>query len=163
MTRRVFFSFHYKPDAWRVAQVRSIGSIEGNTPANDNDWETVISQSEASIKNWIANQMQGRSCVVVLVGAQTAHRKWIRYEIVEAWNKGMGVVGIRIHGLQDQSRQVSIEGHNPFDYIQFNGNSLSSVVKCYNPGGSTSKERYDWIQRHLSAAIEESIRIRQRY
>ena len=27
--RRVFYSFHYKPDNWRVATVRNIGSIEG--------------------------------------------------------------------------------------------------------------------------------------
>ena len=41
MTRRVFYSFHYEPDNWRAAQVRKIGSIEGNSPALDNDWETV--------------------------------------------------------------------------------------------------------------------------
>ena len=39
MKRRVFYSFHYSPDNWRAAQVRQIGSIEGNSPASDNDWE----------------------------------------------------------------------------------------------------------------------------
>ena len=41
MARRVFYSFHYKPDNWRAAQVRNIGAIEGNNPASDNDWEAV--------------------------------------------------------------------------------------------------------------------------
>lgn len=31
--RQIFYSFHYKPDNWRVAQVRNIGSVEGNKPA----------------------------------------------------------------------------------------------------------------------------------
>jgi hypothetical protein len=39
--RQVFYSFHYKPDSWRVSQVRNIGAIEGNKPAPDNDWETI--------------------------------------------------------------------------------------------------------------------------
>lgn len=32
MARKVFFSFHYQPDNWRVSQVRNIGVIEGNQP-----------------------------------------------------------------------------------------------------------------------------------
>jgi hypothetical protein len=50
---------------------------------------------DAAIENWIAHQMKGRSCTVVLVGANTANRKWINHEIVQSWDKGMGVVGIR--------------------------------------------------------------------
>jgi hypothetical protein len=33
-------------------------------------------------------------------------------------------------------------------------------VKCYNPAGATSKDRYDWIKTHLANAVEEAIRIR---
>ncbi len=39
MARRAFYSFHYKPDNWRAAQVRNMGVIEGNLVASDNDWE----------------------------------------------------------------------------------------------------------------------------
>lgn len=41
MARNVFYSFHYVPDGWRVAQVRNMGVLEGNRPASDNDWERV--------------------------------------------------------------------------------------------------------------------------
>ena len=73
--RQVFYSFHYKPDNWRVSQVRNIGTIEGNKPAPDNDWETIVNTGEAEIKKWIAGQMKGRSCTIILVGNQTANRK----------------------------------------------------------------------------------------
>ena len=69
MARRAFYSFHYKPDASRAGQVRNIGVVEGNTPVSDNDWETVLKQGVAAIKKWIADQMHGRSCTVVLVGS----------------------------------------------------------------------------------------------
>lgn len=162
MARSVFFSFHYKPDAVRASQVRNIGSIEGNKPANDNAWETVISQSDDAIKNWIASQMQGRSCTVVLVGAETANRKWINHEIVKAWDKGMGVVGIRIHGLKNFNGLTSAPGNNPFNYITHGKSKkkLSSIVKCYNPSGQDSKEKYDWIKNNIAAAVEEAINIR---
>jgi len=164
MARSVFYSFHYKPDAVRASQVRNIGTIEGNRPANDNDWETIISQSDSAIETWISNQMSGRSCTVVLVGSGTANRKWINHEIIKAWDKGMGVVGIRIHGLKNFAGETSTSGSNPFEYITLggtNGKKLSSLVKCYIPAGSNSQERYDWIKQHIANAVEEAIRIRK--
>ena len=164
MARRVFYSFHYKPDNWRTAQVRNIGSIEGNRPTTDNDWETVKKGGDSAIKTWIANQMKNRSCTVVLVGTSTAERKWIRYEIAKSWNDHMGVVGIHVHGLKDQDGKESRKGENPFRYIDFPlrgpSTKLSSIVKCYDPAGYSSKERYDWISQHLANAVEEAINIR---
>ena len=163
MARRCFFSFHYKPDAQRASQVRNIGVVEGNRPATDNDWETVTRGGEAAIEKWIANQLQGRSCTIVLVGTNTAGRKWITYEIVKSWNAGMGVVGIRIHGLKNLNGQVSTAGGNPFDHVDHNPTKrkLSSIVKCYNPAGQNSQERYGWIKQHFANAVEEAVRIRK--
>lgn len=66
MARRTFFSFHYKPDNWRASQVREMGAIEGSAPVSDNDWETITGGGDKKIKEWIAGQMKGRSCTVVL-------------------------------------------------------------------------------------------------
>lgn len=162
MARRCFFSFHYKPDSHRAAQVRSIGSIEGNRPATDNEWEKVTSGGESAIKKWIAAQMYGKSCTIVLVGSNTTNRKWINYEIIKSWDDGMGVVGIYIHGLKNLAGLTSAKGNNPFDYITHGptNKNLSSIVKCYNPVGSDSKERYAWIAKHIANAAEEAVRIR---
>ena len=80
----------------------------------------------------------------------------------EKWNDGLGVVGIRIHGLKNRLGETSAAGDNPFDHIKHGPTQkpLSSLVKCYSPGGSTSQERYAWIAEHLSNAVEEAIRIR---
>ena len=161
MARRCFYSFHYKPDSQRAAQVRSIGTIEGNKPASDNNWETITGGGDPAIEKWIADQLDSKSCTIVLVGSNTAKRKWINYEIVESWKKGMGVVGINIHGLKNLDGDTSSKGDNPFDLIKYGSTQkLSSIVNCYNPGGSTSKERYAWISEHLANAVEEAIKIR---
>lgn len=160
MKRRVFFSFHYALDNWRASQVRNIGAVEGNTPVTDNDWETVKSGGEHAIRRWIDRQMKNRTCAVVLVGAQTAGRRWINYEIRHAWESRMGVVGIRVHGLKDRDEQTTIPGSNPFSTLFVNGRSLGNIVRCYGPPGTGSKGHYAWIAEHLAAAVEEAIRIR---
>jgi hypothetical protein len=163
MPRKCFFSFHYQPDCVRVSQVRNIGAIEGNQPASDNDWESVAKGGDDAIKKWIASQMSGRACTVVLIGAGTANRKWINYEIVKSWDDGLGIVGIRIHGLKNFQGEIATAGDNPFDFITHGStkNKLSSIVKCYSPSGSTSQARYEWITEHLSNAIEEAVKIRK--
>ena len=165
MARRAFYSFHYKTDNWRAAQVRNIGSVEGNKPATDNDWETIWKGGDTAIKKWIAGQLKGRSCTIVLVGQDTANREYINYEISQSWNDGMGVVGIRIHGLRNSEGYIAAAGNNPFDYITLgmgeNKKKLSKIVKCYNPQGSNSQKRYEWISEHLENAVEEAIDIRE--
>lgn len=162
MARRCFYSFHYLPDGSRAGQVRNMGVVEGNKPVSDNDWEKVTKAGATAIKTWITNQMKGKSCTVVLVGSNTAGRKWITHEIVRSWDEGMGVVGIRVHGLKDLDGNTATMGKNPFDSVTLGTTTkkLSSIVKCYNPGGSTSKEKYAWIKEHLANAVEEAVEIR---
>jgi len=161
--RQVFYSFHYKPDCWRTSQVRNIGVVEGNKPASDNDWETITSAGDYAIKRWINEQMKNRTCTIVLVGSNTANRKWINYEIVKSWDEGMGLVGIYIDGLKNSDGSISKKGNNPFDYINYDdtGKKLSTIVRCYHPIGKNSKERYNWISKYISDAVEEAIKIRK--
>lgn len=161
--RRCYYSFHYEPDSHRAARVRQIGAVEGSQPATDNDWESVLKGKDAAIKRWIDDQMNGRSCTVVLVGSATANRPWINYEIEESWKRGMGVVGIRIHGLKNLAGEESPPGANPFDYVAVAQVPLSTIVRCYDPPGGYSRARYVWISHYLAAMVEEAITIRNRY
>ena len=164
MARRVFFSFHYDADKWRAAQVRNIGAFEGNVPCADNDWEAIKRRGDAAIQRWIASQLAGRSCAVVLVGAGTASRKWVIYEIREAWELGLGLVGIRIHNLKDEEGNHSAIGANPFDDFTLEDGTkrLSSVVKLYDPPGWASTDVYAHIKENIADWIEEAIEIRNR-
>lgn len=162
MARKCFFSFHYKPDNWRVSTVRNIGAVEGNKPASDNGWEAVVGGGDAKIKLWIEEQMKGRSCLVVLIGTNTAGRKWITYEISKAWNKGMGVLGICIHNLKNKVEKQCSKGGNPLYHVTFRktGNRLSTIAKAYDPPRTTSTGVYSYISDHIEGWIEEAIKIR---
>ena len=163
MARRVFYSFHYIPDAWRTAQLRNIGKIEGNKSASDNDWETVKKGGDKAIQKWIDDQLDGRSCTIVLIGTNTAGRKWINYEIEKSWNDGKGILGIYIHNLRNEESKQSKKGSNPFDGYTIVKKTLYSIIKTYDPPSNDSKEVYAYISNHIEEWIEKAIEIRSNY
>lgn len=160
MARKIFTSFHYVPDNWRVSQIRNMGKIEGNTIVSANKWEEVTKGGDKTIKKWIDENMKGKSCVIVLVGEKTATRKWIKYEIEKAWNDGRALLGIYIHNLKNNFGEKANKGNNPFEGFSLGNKKLSSVVKCYNPPYMKSTNVYDYIKSNLEDWIEEAIEIR---
>lgn len=163
--RSAFFSFHYEPDNWRASQVRNIGVVEGNPPARDNDWEAIKKGGERAIQNWIDAQLKGRSCTIVLIGQNTAKRKWIDYEIENSWNSNKGVLGIHIHNLKDRFGYQSSKGQNPFSHFTMNrdGTSLANIVPVYDPPYWDSQQVYRHIAANLSSWIENAISVRNSY
>ena len=162
MARSAFFSFHFIRDAWRAGQVRNIGAVDGNEPVADNDWENLKRQGDKAVERWIDSQMSGRSCVIVLVGQETAGRKWIDYEIKKAWNDGRGLLGVRIHRLKNSTKQQDRAGANPFDSFTVNGEPLSRYVTLHNPSQQMSEDTYAVIRRDLASWVEAAIASRQR-
>lgn len=165
MARRTFFSFHYKADNWRASQVRNMGVIEGNAPVSDNEWESITRGGDKAIESWINSQLEGKSCTIVLIGTDTAGRKWVKYEIGRSWNDGNGLLGVCIHNLKDKDGYQSAKGRNPFDDFTMNRDKqkLSSIVKEYDPPYSTSTYVYEYIKENLASWVEEAISIRNNY
>lgn len=163
MTRQVFHSFHFKLDSHRVSQVRNIGAIEGQPILPGNEWEKVKQQGNAAIESWIAKHMKGRSCVVVLIGAETAGRKWVNHEIIKGWSDKKGVVGVHIHRLKNLAREQTTKGANPLASLTLGDKALSSIVKTYDPPFTGSADAYKYISENLEAWVEEAITIRGRY
>ena len=162
MARKCFLSFHYKPDCWRVSQVKNMGKIEGQSVLTSNSWEEVKKKGDAAIQKWIDDNMVGKSCQVVLIGSKTASRRWVKYEIKKAWDSGKGVLGIHIHNLKDSDGKQSTKGSNPFStFTVDNGKKpLTTWAKTYDPPYSKSEDVYDYIKKNVDDWVEEAIRLR---
>ena len=158
--RQIFYSFHYTKDVMRVAQLRNIGTLEDNKPVSENQWEEVKKKHDAGIEKWIDDNMNYRSCVVVMVGEDTSNRKWVKHEIKKAWSEKRGVLGIYIHNVKCPINGKSKQGLNPFDNFTISGKKMSEIVKCYNP---SSIDAYNDIKRNIESWIEEAIRIRNNH
>lgn len=156
--RQVFFSFEYNKDVWRAAQVRNMGKVSSDSTFSDNDWEEVKCKSDAAIKKWIDNQMEKRSCIVVLIGKTTSSRKWIKYEIEKAYELNKGIVGIYIHKLKDEDGNQTDQGANPFYNIYTNsGERLYKYVTCFDSSYRSSQYVYNDIKDHIESLIDDAV------
>jgi hypothetical protein len=160
MARKIFFSFHYERDVWRAGQVRN-----SNVVADEDqygfidavDWESIKKKGDSAIERWIDDQLKNTSITAVLIGAETANREWVQHEIVKSWNRGNGLVGIRIHNIKDQDQKTDTPGRNPLDDFKLpDGTILSSVCKTY-----------DWVidngRTNLGKWADEAADIRAKY
>ena len=110
--------------------MRNMSKVDGSSTFSDNDWEEVKTKDEKTIKKWIESQMAMRSCLVVLIGATTSSRKWVKYEIEKAYELQKGIAGIRIDRLKDQNGDQTFQGADPFYHMYTkDGSRLSNHVK----------------------------------
>jgi hypothetical protein len=105
MARSTFFSFHYQRDIWRVNQVRNSNSFSGVAAAGWRDaslWEEAKKKGAAAIKKMIDEALVGTSVTVVCLGAETASREYVDYEIEQSDKRGNAIIGLRINHLKNQ-------------------------------------------------------------
>lgn len=121
MARMVFFSFNYERDIWRAGQIRNSWVTKPNRNYagfwDKASWEEVKKKDDEAIKRWIRAQMDGTSVTVVLIGAETSSRKWVRFEVQESHDEGKGMLGIYIHNIKDENSRTDSKGDTYFGPI----------------------------------------------
>jgi hypothetical protein len=154
MARQTFFSFRYKNDCWRASVVRNSWVAQERKASgffDSAEWEQVKRKTDSAIETWIDAQMVGTSVTVVLIGADTAGKKWIDYEISASHERGNGLLGIQIHGIKNSLGMTSSSGKNPFDGFEFK-----------RAGQVVQYPVYDWVAdngyQSMGAWIEKAAR-----
>jgi len=120
MARKTFFSFHYKPDVQRAQVVRRSQFFKDHGEAGFYDssaFEKKKNEDPAALKRFLRKEIQGTSVICVLIGADTASRRWVRFEILQALLDGRGLVGVRVHSIADFEGKTVVAGDNPFDLL----------------------------------------------
>ena len=142
MARRAFFSFHYENDVWRANVVRNSWVTKPGSEAagfvDAADFEEVKKGGDGAIKRWIEKQLDGTSVTVVLIGAQTNQREYVKFELSKSYEKGNGLLGIYIHQIKDRNGNTSAKGSNHFGEI---GKDKSGNPVYF----SSAYKTYDWV------------------
>ena len=119
MARRVFFSFDYDRDSWRVTQVRNCWLTKPDREmagfADAASWENVKRKGKEAIQKWIDRELEGTPVTVVLIGYKTSSNEFVDYEIKQSRSLGKGLFGIYIHNLKDQDGKTDSKGRNTFE------------------------------------------------
>lgn len=154
MARRVFFSFHYKRDIGRIGQIRNSwvvrSPIETAGFVDSAEWESIKRQGDPALRGWIDSQLYGTSVTIVLIGAETYTRPWVKYEIEKTHAEGKGLFGIKIHNVKDfRTGQTDVPGLNPFDQMRTPAGVLYSQLY----------PTYDWVNDNGRENIERWIEV----
>lgn len=116
MARRVFFSFHYQRDIWRINQIRNLGEVVGTAAAGFHDaslWEEAKRKGDVAIQSMIDNALINTSVTVVCIGGATSGRKFINYEIRKSLERRNGIIGVHVHQLKDRNGLTDVRGTVP--------------------------------------------------
>jgi hypothetical protein len=120
VARRTFFSFHYKPDVTRANVVKNCWVTQDREDAGFFDssaFERAQRTNDDALKTFLNKEMDGSSVVCALVGAETAKRRWVRYEIQRGIWETKGLLGVRVHSIKNLQQQITFAGPNPFDLL----------------------------------------------
>ena len=145
MARKVFFSFHYQNDLWRVNVVRNSGLVDGLSAAGFHDqslWEETRKKGDEAVKRLINTGLEGTSVTAVLIGARTASRRYVTYEIERSVACGNGILGIRINHIKGMNGLADPPGLIPEALTR-----VGAPVYTYEYG-----KLGDWVERAYKKA-----------
>jgi hypothetical protein len=107
-------------------------------------WEEAKRKGDAAVKALINSGLNNTSVTVVLIGSETASRKYVTYEVEKSIERGNGLLGIYIHQLKDISGLTSLQGSIP-EALRKTGAPVYSWDR--NQFGKWVEEAYQEAQR----------------
>ena len=155
--RRVFLSYHFETDSSRADKIRRLNKQNTHIVFNEERWEDILKQSDVEIQEWIDKQLEQSDCLVVLIGEETAKKKWINYSIKRSYELDKGVVGIFVDRLLDEAGDPSERGEDPFHYVDLNSIKFSRFVERFESEHVTERYVYHDIRRNFTELIEYAL------
>jgi hypothetical protein len=126
MARRTFFSFHYKPDVNRAWVARNswvtkvaLGQRDDAGFFDSSVFEAKQRESDDALKVFLRQGLDNTTVTCVLVGQQTALRRWVRYEIFRSFMRGNGLLAVRINTIASFNNPATAAGPDPFASLAF--------------------------------------------
>jgi hypothetical protein len=94
--------------------------------------------------------LEGTTVTAVLIGAQTAVRLYVDYEIERSIARGNGLLGVYIHTLKDQYGFTTVQGSVPWRLQVYSeiAKTTSNEWYVFGPGETKSfTSLKDWLLR----------------
>jgi len=154
MARHVFYSLHYDADRERAELIRKLAGFSPNLEVSREVWASTTRSGAFAVKRWLEQQLRGRSCTIVLIGAHTATRPWVEHEIRRSAELKLGLLGVHIHALRDSRGKDAAKGANPFEAA---GPELAARARVYDPPDGDSKAAYRFIADNLERWVERAV------
>ncbi len=146
MTRRVFFSFHYQRDVSRANVVKNSWLTKDDREDagffDASAFERFQRTGDDALKQFLNDQMKTSSVVCVLMGNQTAYRRWVRYELMRGFRDGRGICGIWIYRIENLQGKEDEQGPNPLACLGMKIRNGRGYFKEFD----ASTQKWVWAQ-----------------
>lgn len=134
MARYVFFSFAYDDvKNFKVNVVRHSWLINKSeeTFTDGSIWEKEKTKGPVAIMKLIENGLNKTSVTAILIGEETANRRWVNYEIIKSFDRGNGILGVHINRIRGKHQAISARGLNPLDRLAFQISEDGKKIRFY--------------------------------
>lgn len=134
MARYTFFSFSYEDvKNFKVNVVRNSWLLNNSSETfiDGSIWEKEKSKGASVIKNIIETGLNKTSVTTILIGSDTAARRWVKYEIIKSFERGNGLLAIHINRIRGKEQVISAKGKNPLDRLAFHISEDGKKIKFY--------------------------------
>ncbi len=121
MPRYAFFSFAYEDVSnFKANVVRNSWLLRNSEDSfvDGSIWEKSKIKDPNKLKQLISIGLKKTSVTIVLIGKNTANRRWVQYEIIKSFEKGNGIIGIHINRIKGRTG-LTKRGPNPFDKLSY--------------------------------------------
>jgi hypothetical protein len=131
----VFISHHHKDDA-EVSSLTDLLARNGYDirnssirakPANQRRLEQGLVQDE-TIRRLLRMKISWAGTILVLIGNETATRKWVNWEVEEANRQGKRIVGVFVRGGTDADIPTSFEKYGSA-LVAWNSDSIVAAIE----------------------------------
>lgn len=160
MARKVFFSFHYDNDVSRAMIVRNSGMTKAGISEagfmDHADFEELQKKGSAAVRKWIDDQLYGSSVTVVLIGAETLTRPFVKYELEQSYKRGNAILGVYINSIKDFNERTTIACSTYGIQIGNNSNGLPVYFHYYDTYNWILDNGYENLGKWVEAAAKKA-------
>jgi len=127
-TKNVFVS-HYNKDEENIGKLKSLLSVKGYTIKNASIDSTKPNRANNPeyIKRLLRMRIHWAGTFICLIGPETHTRKWVDWEIDQAFKKGKRIVGVYINGAKDSDVPENFEKYGDA-LVGWDSNRIISAI-----------------------------------
>lgn len=139
--QHLFISHHHKDDQ-EVSRLTKL--------LNDNGWDVRNSSirakpanqerldkkqiPEQTLKRLLRMKISWASTVVVLIGGETASRKWVNWEIEQAHKQGKNIVGVYAQGAKESDVPELLKTKYASNIVGWNSKNIMAAIEGQSEG-----------------------------
>jgi hypothetical protein len=119
-------------------------------------------KSSRDTKSRIRSELKGRGVTMVLIGRDTAAKRWIQFAIRESLKRGHALVGVYVHGMPDEHGAMDLQGKNPLDRVLIDATGKTrragDVFATYDWSRDAGRAHaLEWVKAATTTSIDVSL------